>query len=110
MVVAESCNCEFRSGGCAISDVASPGKACKCVNFHSMWGCGGEEVSCSTKNPFCAKPDQSIFACILGKGDCDGYFNDGKSVFDLDKKATELKEKVSNVLKKAYASMNICGV
>lgn len=72
------CDCSyyyrFTGGGCAITKMAPPNHACYC-SYKGAWSCGGQTVQCpDTEDHFCRKPDTSKEACLLGSGDCNGYF------------------------------------
>ena len=67
------CDCDYHSGGCKISTVASPGSACHCT-YEGAWTCGGYSVHCNDeKSHLCLQPDDSFASCELGGGDCGGY-------------------------------------
>ena len=69
------CDCDYHPGGCAISRASPPDTACRCV-FKGARTCKGELTRCKNEtSPLCSKPDKSVYSCILGGGDCDGYEN-----------------------------------
>ena len=100
MVVAEACDCNYHKGGCTISKLATPGNACKCV-YKGAWTCSGFEVGCSMKIPLCAKPDASVYSCVLGNGDCGGYAVNGTDLSNIKKQVNDMLTKIDNILKKA---------
>ena len=68
-----SCDCDYRPGGCSISEASPANMACKCI-YKGFWTCGGEVVKCLDSNsPYCKTPDKSVQACFQGNGDCEGY-------------------------------------
>ncbi|XP_074660629.1 dermonecrotic toxin LarSicTox-alphaVII1-like [Tubulanus polymorphus] len=68
-----TCDCDYHWGGCAISRQAPPNMACKCV-YRGLWSCRGHLAHCTDPNsPFCKTPSKTIYSCIQGGGDCDGY-------------------------------------
>ena len=72
------CDCSyfyrFIGGGCAITKIAPPNHACSCF-YKGAWSCGGETIQCPDVNDrFCQSPDSSEASCLLGGGDCNGYF------------------------------------
>jgi len=70
----ESCDCDYNiAGGCKIKRPVNSGSACRCY-MAGAWTCGGEVVKC--RNPGsaeCNSPNQSVYSCIEGGGDCGGY-------------------------------------
>ena len=78
---ASDCDCDYVSGGgffgsgggCTISQVAPEGTACHC-DYMGAFTCDAEVVRCRNEaHPLCANPDNSLWSCQLGGGDCDGY-------------------------------------
>lgn len=78
---ASDCDCDYVSGGgffgsgggCTISQVAPEGTACHC-DYVGAFTCDAEVVRCRNEaHPLCANPDNSLWSCQLGGGDCDGY-------------------------------------
>jgi hypothetical protein len=72
------CDCSyfyrFIGGGCAITKMAPPNHVCSCF-YKGAWSCGGETIQCPDVNDrFCQSPDSSEASCLLGGGDCNGYF------------------------------------
>ena len=72
------CDCSyfyrFLGGGCAITKKAPNNHACRC-SYKGFWTCGGQTTECSdTNDRLCRFPDISKEACLLGGGDCSGYF------------------------------------
>ena len=71
----ESCDCSYRGRGCYISRASPRCTACMCV-LNSAGLCIGEINSClDKKSKFCESPDTSIYSCLQGTGDCNGYSN-----------------------------------
>lgn len=69
------CDCDYSSGGCKIVDPAPVDKACQC-KYKGFWTCGGDVVDCWNPSlPLCNQPDTSSGACMLGGGDCGGYYD-----------------------------------
>lgn len=70
------CGCEHTSGGCIISYPAESGNACTCY-FSGLFRCSGSESECpdsDSESFFCIYPDTSIDSCLLGGGNCGGYY------------------------------------
>ena len=68
-----SCDCDYHSGGCAISKAAPANLACRCT-YGGAWPCAGTVASCSNPDSLlCQRPNMSAEACALGGGDCEGY-------------------------------------
>jgi hypothetical protein len=68
-----TCDCDYHSGGCSISQAPPPNTACHCT-YKGWWTCSGSITKCSDFNSYyCTNPDKSINTCRLGGGDCDGY-------------------------------------
>lgn len=72
------CDCSYfyriSGGGCAVTKSAPPDHACRCT-YKGFWTCGGQTTECSdTNDRLCRLPDVSKEACLLGGGDCSGYF------------------------------------
>lgn len=70
----DSCDCDHaNSRGCIISEAAPPGKACRCYSTAGL-RCDGEVTDCKVPDDkYCKSPDDSIWSCLQGGGDCDGY-------------------------------------
>ena len=69
----QSCDCDYRSGGCIISESARPSSACRC-KYLGFWTCSGSTVKCPVfTSKRCQYPDRSKASCIFGDGDCGGY-------------------------------------
>ena len=69
----DSCDCDYRSGGCIISESARPSSACRC-KYLCFWTCSGSTVKCPVfTSKRCQYPDRSKASCIFGDGDCGGY-------------------------------------
>lgn len=84
VLLSPSCDCNYHSGGCAISAAAPVGLACRC-KYMGAWTCKGSAVRCaSSEAPACRAPDKSALSCIQGGGDCGGY--DASSGCDCDYK------------------------
>ncbi|XP_029440461.1 uncharacterized protein LOC115080439 [Rhinatrema bivittatum] len=74
-VYPETCNCHYHCGGCRISHVAPPIKACHC-KYKGLWTCGGEVTDCVQPDaPYCKNPDRTLPSCLEGGGDCGGYLD-----------------------------------
>lgn len=70
-----TCDCEYTSGGCRISNRAPAYSACRCV-YDGAWTCSGQVVGCDQdRDPMCLKPARGIMSCVQGGGDCGGYYN-----------------------------------
>ena len=71
------CDCSYFyriGGGCAITKMAPPNHAWSCF-YKGAWSCGGETIQYPDVNDrFCQSPDSSEASCLLGGGDCNGYF------------------------------------
>ncbi|XP_029440458.1 uncharacterized protein LOC115080438 [Rhinatrema bivittatum] len=72
-VYLETCDCDYHCGGCSISRVAPPNKACHC-KYKGLWTCGGEVTDCKQPDaPYCKNPDRTLASCLEGGGDCGAY-------------------------------------
>lgn len=68
-----SCDCDYKRGGCVISKAAPKYSACKC-KYKGAWTCGGGVVQCGDPtSDKCETPDKSKTSCHVGGGDCGGY-------------------------------------
>ena len=62
-------------GGCVITAPAPPFSSCQCNRDSRREQCQGRVVGCRDVNDKkCASPDTSLTACLLGSGDCGGYY------------------------------------
>ncbi|CAL4163046.1 unnamed protein product [Meganyctiphanes norvegica] len=69
----QSCECEYNSKGCWVTKPAPAGLSCKCY-YSFGWNCDATVVECKNEDSkYCNKPDTSIYSCIQGGGECDGY-------------------------------------
>ena len=72
----ENCACGYRNEGCYISEPAPQNTACKCLK-QGGGGCAGEIVDClDLRSRYCATPDNSVYSCFQGNGNCEGYETD----------------------------------
>lgn len=68
-----ACSCTFRNSGCSISQPAPRGLACKCIKS-GLQNCSGIVIKChDPDNLHCHKPDNSVYSCLQGDGNCQGY-------------------------------------
>lgn len=71
-----SCQCEDSKNGCVITSAAPRGMACKCERT-LLLKCQGIVVNCHDTNSWhCQTPDISVYSCLQGGGDCNGYNNE----------------------------------
>ena len=64
--VNKKCDCDYKPGGCRISQKVVSGTACKCI-YKRLLTCVGEVVKC--RNPTstqCIYPDKSVNSCVQG--------------------------------------------
>ncbi|XP_029440463.1 uncharacterized protein LOC115080440 isoform X2 [Rhinatrema bivittatum] len=74
-VYLETCDCDYHCGGCSISRVAPPNKACHC-KYKGLWTCGGEVTDCKQPDaPYCKNPDRTLASCLEGGGNCRSYLD-----------------------------------
>lgn len=68
-----NCSCEYSRGGCVITLAAPKGMSCQCAEKIG-WRCEGSVVQChDTIDSHCSSPDTSVYSCLLGRGNCNGY-------------------------------------
>ena len=68
-----SCNCTYRHMGCFISQAAPRCLACKCIKS-GLKSCTGKVAQChDPEDHHCSKPDKSVYSCLQGRGNCQGY-------------------------------------
>ncbi|XP_075441393.1 uncharacterized protein LOC142486872 [Ascaphus truei] len=69
----DSCDCDYHSGGCTISQLPRANLACHCT-YKGAWTCGGEIRACAQPDaPKCKNPEKSLATCLQGGGDCGAY-------------------------------------
>lgn len=70
-----TCGCRYRNGGCVITKASPPSTSCVC-QYDGHQSCTVSLSWCrDTTSYYCRHPDTSRSTCLLGGGNCSGYYS-----------------------------------